>query len=140
MPIDIHRITSANTGLLANVDEDVFDDVIDPQRLQRFLADPGHVLFVAADSGRVIGHIRGIVHLQPDRASDLYIDNLGVGDSHKRQGVASRLIRELITWGKAQGCTYAWVATEPDNDEGVPFYEAQRFTRKTLAWFDTEIG
>jgi len=136
---DIHRITPANTGLLERIAQDVFDEAITPALLQRYLADAGHALFVAVDSGLVVGQIRGIVHLQPDRASDLYIDNLGVSPAHQRQGVATQLVGALVEWGKAHGCTYVWVATEPDNDSGVPFYKAQRFTGKTLAWFESEI-
>lgn len=140
MAADIHRITPANMGLLEKIAGDVFDEAIEPAFLQRYLADPGHALLVAVDGGLVVGQIRGIVHLQPDRASDLYIDNLGVSPAHQRQGIATRLVSALVAWGKAHGCTYVWVATEPDNDSGVPFYKAQRFTGKTLAWFESEIG
>jgi ribosomal protein S18 acetylase RimI-like enzyme len=129
MTAHIHRITKDNTDLLANIAEDVFDHAIDPVRLEHFLDSAGHVLFVAVDGGVVVGHIRGIVHLQPDRDADLYIDNLGVAPTHKRQGIATRLIRALVDWGGMHGCTYAWVATEPDNDEGVPKRSASRGRR-----------
>jgi ribosomal protein S18 acetylase RimI-like enzyme len=139
MAISIHRITPSNTSLLANIAEDVFDDDIAADRLETFLADSRHAMLVAMDGDRVVGQIRGNVHLQPDRASDLYIDNLGVSPSHQRRGIARQLIGALINWASAEGCTYAWVATETDNDGGIRFYEAQRFERRTLEWFATTI-
>ena len=139
MSISIQMITPANTPLLANIADDVFDDAIAADRLKTFLLDSRHVMFIAMDDALVVGQIRGNVHLQPDRASDLYIDNLGVSPSHQRRGIASQLIGALIRWAAAQGCTYAWVATETDNDGGIRFYEAQRFERRTLEWFATTI-
>ncbi len=137
--VSFHHVTRENRALLDAVDEDVFDHAITPEQLEAFLAAPGHALFVAVEDGVVVGHVRGIVHVQPDRASDLYIDNLGVAGNQRRKGIATRLIRELANWGKAEGCTYAWVATEPDNDQGIGFYTAQRFERVTFEYFGTEI-
>ena len=135
MTTTIHHITAANTALLDNVDADVFDHAIDRRHLAAYVADPRHALFVAVENGVVVAHIRGNVHLQPDRAPDLYIDNLGTAPSHQRRGIAARLMDALIAWGKAQGCTYAWVATEIDNDGAKGFYAAQRFMHDSIAMF-----
>jgi ribosomal protein S18 acetylase RimI-like enzyme len=139
MPASIHRITAANAALLDRVDPDVFDHPIDPRYLEAYVADPRHALFVAVENGVVVGHIRGNTHLQPDRAPDLYIDNLGTAPSHQRRGIAARLMDALIAWGKAQGCTYAWVATETDNEGAKGFYAAQRFMHDTIAMFALEF-
>jgi ribosomal protein S18 acetylase RimI-like enzyme len=139
MPASIHHITSANTDLLARVHPDVFDHPIDSRFLAAYVADPRHGLFVAIENGVVVSHIRGNVHLQPDRAPDLYIDNLGTAPSHQRRGIAARLMDALIAWGKAQGCTYAWVATEIDNDGAKGFYAAQRFMHDSIAMFALEF-
>jgi len=138
--IDIECVTPANASLLAAVAEDVFDEDITPDRLGAFLAADGHVMFVAVEAGQVVGQIRGMVHVQPDRASDLYIDNLGVAPSHKRRQIGSQLIAALMAWGEAQGCTYVWLATEPDNDEGLGFYNTLNFERSQLEWLSKVIG
>jgi ribosomal protein S18 acetylase RimI-like enzyme len=139
MPAAIHHITEANTALLARVDPDVFDHAIVATRVAAYVADPLHAMFVAVDDGVVVGHIRGCVHLQPDRASDLYVDNLGTAPSHQRRGIAAQLMRALLAWGEAQGCTYAWVATETDNEQAKGFYDAQNFERGTIAMFSQEL-
>jgi ribosomal protein S18 acetylase RimI-like enzyme len=137
--VSFHHITRENRALLDAVDEDVFDRAITPERLESFLAAPGHALFVAVEDGVVVGHARGIVHVQPDRASDLYIDNLGVAGDQQRKGIATQLIRELVDWGKARGCTYAWVAMEPDNQVAIAFYGARHFERQAIEYFGTGI-
>ncbi len=135
----IHHITPANTALLANVDPDIFDHAIDPAHLAVYVADPRHAMFVAMEDDLVIGQIRGSVHLQPDRASDLYIDNLGTAPALQRRGIAAAMMKAMLAWGEAQGCTYAWVATETDNEQAKGFYAAQRFMRDTIAMFALEI-
>ena len=135
----IHHITPANTALLDRYDPDVFDHAIDQARLAAYVADPLHAMFVAMDDDVVVGQIRGSVHLQPDRAPDLYIDNLGTAPSCQRRGIASDLMRAMLDWGQAQGCTYAWVATETDNEQAKGFYDAQNFERGTIAMFSQEL-
>ena len=139
MSISIHHITQANTALLDTVDSDVFDHAIDRGRIAAYVADPLHALFVAAEDGLVVGQIRGSVHLQPDRAPDLYIDNLGTAPSHQRRGIASALMKRMLGWGKAQGCTFAWVATENNNGGAQGFYAAQAFTHDTITMFALEM-
>lgn len=138
MTFAIHHVTPATTALLAHVDPDVFDHEIDPARLAAFAAAPLHALFVAVEGGLVVGQIRGSVHLQPDRASDLYIDNLGTAPAQQRRGIASALMARMLDWGKEQGCTYAWVATETDNDGAKGFYAAQGFAHGEVAMFSLE--
>ena len=140
MPVSIHHITPGNTALLSHVDPDVFDHEIDPVRVAAYVADPLHAMFVAVVDGLVVGQIRGSVHLQPDRAPDLYIDNLGAAPSHQRRGIASALMKQMLAWGEAQGCTYAWVATETDNEQARGFYATQEFEHGAIAMFSKALG
>jgi len=140
MTISIHLINRANTSLLARIADDVFDDDIQHDLLAAYVSDPRHAMMVAEEDGLVVGQIRGNVHLQPDRAPDLYIDNLGTAPSHQRRGIATQLIQALVAWGETQGCTYVWLGTETDNASGISFYEAQKFERCSLEMFSTEIG
>jgi ribosomal protein S18 acetylase RimI-like enzyme len=139
MTFSIHLITRANTSLLARVADDVFDEAIQHDLLSAYVADPRHAMLVAEVDGLVVGQIRGNIHMQPDRAPDLYIDNLGTAPSHQRRGIAAGLMKAMLAWGEAQGCTYAWVATETDNEQAKGFYAAQRFTHGTIAMFSLEM-
>jgi ribosomal protein S18 acetylase RimI-like enzyme len=139
MTVSIHQITATNAALLGKVDPDVFDHAIDPARVDAYAADPLHAMFVAVEKDLVVGQIRGSVHLQPDRAPDLYIDNLGTAPDRQRRGIASALMKEMLAWGALRGCTYAWVATETDNEQAKGFYAAQTFDHGTIAMFAMEM-
>lgn len=136
----VHRITAANADLLARVAEDVFDEAIDAAHLQAFVADARHALFVAVADGVAIGQARGMIHLQPDKAPDLYVDNLGVTPAAQRHGVATQLLDALIEWGRTAGCKTVWVATETDNVQANPFYTARGFKRATVAYYEKSFA
>jgi aminoglycoside 6'-N-acetyltransferase I len=122
MTAEIVRLTPANTVLLARVADDVFDDEIVPARVAAFLAESGHLMLLAVDDGLVVGQLAAIVHRHPDRATELYLDNLGVAPSHRRRGVARRLMEEMLELGRGLGCEEAWVGTEVDNDAARGLY------------------
>lgn len=121
---DIVRIDAANSNLLDNVAVDVFDHDIQTDRLAGFLAQPNHLLFVAADDGAVIGHIRGMILHSPDKGPVLYIDNLGVTPGRQREGIATRLMQAVAGEAARLGAKESWVATEIENDAANGFYRA----------------
>ncbi|MGJ8528596.1 GNAT family N-acetyltransferase [Maritalea sp.] len=139
MAWSIISISAENSGLLNNVASDVFDYPISAAYLKTYLAQPTHQLIVAVDEGQVIGHIRAVIHYQPDEAHHLYIDNLGVEPEFQRQGVASALFDGILAWGKSQGCKSYWVATECDNDEGNNFYRAIGLKSEQMYFYETKI-
>lgn len=120
--IVVRRVGKTEGNILANVDDDVFDDAIDPAHLAAYLAQPQNMLVVALDRDLVIGQCQAVMHTHPDQPPTLYLDNLGVAPSHRRRGIARRLVTEMMAWGKERGCAEAWVATEPDNEEARGLY------------------
>lgn len=123
MPIEFARITTETAALLEHVADDVFDGEIDPDRLAGFLAENGHLMLVALDDGLVVGQVAGVVHRHPDQPTELYLDNLGVAPSHRRQGIAARLLDEALALGREIGCEEAWVATETHNEAARSLYD-----------------
>lgn len=124
MSVTIIRVTADTAGMLRRVAEDVFDDEIDAARLSAFCAAEDALLLVAVANGQVVGQARAFVHRQPDSADQLYIDNLGVTPSHRRQGIATRLMRALAGEGAKRGCEDVWLATERGNAEARSFYRS----------------
>ena len=122
METQIARVGTADAGRLARVAADVFDDTIDPARLAAYLAEPGHLMVVAMTDGEVVGQARGMVHRHPDLPTELYIDNLGVTPARQREGIATRMLDELLAWGRELGCEAAWVGTETDNGPARMLY------------------
>ena len=121
----IVRVGPGDAGLLQRVADDVFDAPIDAGFLAAYLAEPRHMMVLAVSDGLVVGQARAIVHLSPDQAPELYIDNMGVTPDLWRRGIGGRLLDELMAWGRERGCGYAWLGTELDNVEARALYESR---------------
>ena len=135
MEVQIIRAAQAQAGLLDRVAEDVFDERIDLGRLAAYLADPSHLMVLAVSNGEVIGQARGVVHRHPDEPTELYIDNLGVTPTRKREGVATRLLDDLVAWGRSLGCEQAWVGTEVDNEAARALYQGRGSDAETFVMY-----
>jgi aminoglycoside 6'-N-acetyltransferase I len=129
--IEIRQVSAENAGLLGKLAEEVFDEPIDPVRLARYVAAPGHLMLVALDGELVVGQIMAVIHYHPDKPTELYIDELGIAPPWQRRGIGRRLLEAMLAMGRAQGCEEVWVGTEPGNEaarglygqfaEGAPF-------------------
>jgi ribosomal protein S18 acetylase RimI-like enzyme len=139
MNVDILRIGPGDAAVLERVSGDVFDEDIDPARVAAYLAEPSHLMVLAVSGGEVVGQARGIVHRHPDLPTELYIDNLGVTPARKREGIATRLLDELVAWGKEKGCEEAWVGTEPDNEPARTLYQRRGSEAETFVMYVYEL-
>jgi ribosomal protein S18 acetylase RimI-like enzyme len=125
MDVQIIHMGPADAHLLDHVADDVFDAKIDPDRLGAFLAEPRHLMVIAVSDGVVVGQGRAIIHLSPDQADELYIDNMGVAPVRQREGIGGRILDELLAWARERGCDYAWLGTEDDNVPARALYESR---------------
>ena len=136
MDVEIRRIQPGDEALLQLVAEDVFDEAIDPARLTAFLAEPRHLMVLAIVDGLVVGQGRAIVHLQPDQADGLYIDNMGVDPAYQRRGLGGRILDDLLAWGRERGCASAWLGTESDNLPARALYESRGGKGQEMVYFE----
>jgi ribosomal protein S18 acetylase RimI-like enzyme len=136
METKIIRVGPGDAGLLERVAEDVFDDVIDAAHLTAYLADDRHVMVLALSDGVVVGQARGILHLHPDEPPGLYIDNMGVTPARQREGIAGRMLDDLLAWGREKGCGHAWLATELDNTPARGLYESRRGKGAEIVFYE----
>lgn len=139
MKTHIVRAGPAEADLLARVAVDVFDAPIEPQKLATYLAQPGHLMVLAVTDGEVVGQARGIVHRHPDLPTELYIDNLGVTPDRRRERLATRMLDELVAWGRELGCEEAWVGTEPDNTAARALYDRRGAEAETFVMYVYEL-
>jgi ribosomal protein S18 acetylase RimI-like enzyme len=124
--IEFRRLLPADAVLFERVAEEVFDEAVDPVRLSAYLSQPCHHMIVAIHDGVVVGQTAAVVHRHPDKPTELYIDEVGVADGYRRQGIARRMLALMLAHGKAIGCEEAWVGTEPDNLPARGLYEQRR--------------
>jgi len=137
--VDVTRVTQENVAKLDSVADDVFDAAIEPSRLRAYVAEPSHILLIATSSDVVIGQVKGVVHRHPDRATELYVDDLGVDPAYQRRHIATRLLSELRAIGRAAGCEEIWVATEPDNEPARKLYESLGLQPRTAMVFEAKL-
>jgi GNAT superfamily N-acetyltransferase len=122
--VEIRILGATEDAVLSRVAPDVFDRWIDADAARTFLADPRTHLAVAIEQGVVVGMASAHHYHHPDKPQpQLWIDEVGVAATHRRRGVASRLLAILFDQARALGCGEAWVLAERGNDEACKLYE-----------------
>jgi GNAT superfamily N-acetyltransferase len=111
MPVEFLRVGPDQIAVFDCVADDVFDAAIDRERLESYLAAPGHLMILAVEAGVVVAQCAAVVHRHPDKVTELYIDELGTAASHRRQGIARQLIDAMFDWGRELGCKESWLGT-----------------------------
>ncbi len=115
MDVDICLLNLENTDLLNRIGPEVFDNPIDQDQLEAFLHDERHFMVLALDDGIVVGMASAVEYLHPDKQPQLWINEVGVATTHRRQGIGRKLVQELIGIGENRGCVYAWLGTDNEN-------------------------
>jgi aminoglycoside 6'-N-acetyltransferase I len=136
---EIRKLTPADAALLANVADDVFDEAIDSTRLAAYLVEPGHLMLLAIADGTVIAQVAAVIHRHPDKPTELYIDEVGVTPAFQRQGIARRMLDEMIAIGRELGCEEAWVGTELDNLPARGLYESRGAAAESFVMYVYDI-
>jgi aminoglycoside 6'-N-acetyltransferase I len=139
MAIEIIQLSESNMDILNNYDEDIFDEKIDTYRLAAMLKERNNILLVAVNEGVVIGQVLGVIHRHPDKPTELYIDDLGVSETFQRRGIATRLLEQLYIIGIDRGCDEVWVATEPENEPAIKFYESLNLAARKVIVFEGNL-
>ena len=120
----IRMLGSHEAHVLANLSPDVFDKPINPEWCAEFFADPRHHLAVALDGDLVVGMASGVHYLHPDKAPQLFINEVAVASTHARQGIGRKLVSTLVEHGRTVGADEAWVLTSPTNEAAKRMYRA----------------
>lgn len=108
-------------GLLRMSDE-LFDHPPRRDWTAAFLSQPGHHMLIALDGLAVIGFVSAVRYLHPDKPPELWINEVGVVESHQRRGVGSRLLERTLSLAREHGCANAWVLTDEGNAAAKRLY------------------
>ena len=125
MELEIRQVKPEDVALFDRVAEAVFDAPVDPSRLAAYLAEPAHHMLVALRAGEVVAQVAKVIHRHPDKATELYIDEVGVTPALQQQGIARAMLDQMFELGRALGCEEAWVGTETDNRPARGLYESR---------------
>ncbi len=142
MPLEIRLVGPDDAHLLREVEPDVFDHELRAPWTEEFLRDPRHHLAIATEGGVVVGFASGVHYVHPDKAPELWINEVGVAAGHRRRGIGRAVVEALVRHGRALGCTAAWVLTEQDNAPAQALYRAVggRRARPDPVLFEVDLG
>jgi len=122
---EVRLLTAKDVELLAKADPDVFDDPVIPASTTEFLADPRHHIAVAIADGVIVGFASAVCYVHPDKpAPEFWINEVGVAESHRGQGLAKQIMACLLDKARQLGCAEAWVLTEHDNTAAKRLYQS----------------
>lgn len=139
MSVEIRLLRTADADVLNRVAEDVFDGPVVPALASEFLADPRHHLLVALVDGIVVGMVTAVDYVHPDKARQLWINELGVATAYRRRGIARQLLRAMLRHGRMLGCTEAWLGTEHDNYAARGLYEDAGSTAEPFVLYSWDL-
>ncbi len=140
MTYPIHIATPATAHLFDHPHDDVFDRPLDADLLSSYLADPRLHIVVAMDGTQLIGMCSGMHYHHPDKPPQMWINELGVADPWRRQGLATRLVAALSALARTLDCTEIWVVADP-TDMAEGFYTSLGWARTgtRLAMFTGDL-
>ncbi len=118
LDIRLVELTAETAAELVRGAEALFDNPIRPDSLAAFLGDPNHLLWFAVAAGEPIGFASASILLHPDKAPQLFINEVEVLESFRRKGIGRALVARLVAAARARGCDYAWLGTATDNVGG----------------------
>ena len=121
--------------------EDGLDDFIREDKEWR--GRPDTIALVAEVDGEVAGYLEASLQPPLDSArwqsprdlaeTRLFINLVGTGDAHKRQGVATLLVEAAEEWGRSQGASVAICDTFIGSPLSMPFWEQRmKYERQAI--------
>ncbi|MFK7791850.1 MAG: GNAT family N-acetyltransferase [Devosiaceae bacterium] len=131
----IERLSPELAADFPAIADDVFDAAPNAEHLEKLALMPGHALFLAIGGEVVVGQLLAMAQFQADQAPQLYIHNLGVCPTFKRQGIARELFEAAMAWGRDSGCDSVWLATDVGNTEAQGFYRSLGYVRQPAEVF-----
>ena len=133
--MNIERLGPGDNSRLAAV-EDLFDGPLQPAAVERFLNDPGHHVLIAYVDGEPAGFVSGVEMTHPDKGTEMFLYELGVGEPYRRQGVGSALVSTLKELARERGCYGMWVLCDDDNAAAVNTYRKVGGSSSSPTLFD----
>jgi ribosomal protein S18 acetylase RimI-like enzyme len=115
-----------------------FDERVIPVAATRFLNSDDHHLLVAYVGGAPVGFVTGVEMTHPDKGTEMFLYELGVGADFRGQGIGRALVTALAELAQERGCYGMWVLADHDNDAALATYAATGAIRESenvlLSW------
>jgi aminoglycoside 3-N-acetyltransferase I len=108
--------------------------------LEALLGKPHFIALAALAGDEVVGALAGYVLEKFEQArSEVYIYDLAVAEPHRRNGIATALIRELQRVARERGAYVIFVQADYGDEPAIRLYESLG-TREEVLHFDIPVG
>ncbi len=150
IPAEILQLGSADVAqfeVMMTVFGEAFDEVATycenrPSRayVEELLASPFFIAIAALDQGTVVGGLAAyeLKKFEQER-SEIYIYDLAVAATHRRQGIATALIHKLRRIGSARGAYVIFVQADYEDPPAIALYE-KLGVREEVLHFDIAVS
>lgn len=92
------------------------------EQLRSQLPDGNHCFLTAVEDGKVLGYV-GMIHVLDEG----YISNVAVAPAARRQGIADRLIAELLRRAETLALAFVTLEVRSGNAPAIALYEKHGF-------------
>ena len=92
-------------------------------RLIKIIGNPDHCVYVATESGKVVGWIHGFYSLRVESDFFVEIGGLVVSENYRNTGIGRKLVYKVIEWTEFRNCTKIRVRCNVIRKESHQFYE-----------------
>ncbi|HET9983273.1 MAG TPA: GNAT family N-acetyltransferase [Longimicrobiales bacterium] len=140
MPLEVRLLGAGDGEVLERVAPDVFDGPVRARWTREFLGDARHHIIVAIDDRVVVGMVTAVDYVHPDKAPQLWVNEIGVAPSHRRRGIGRRLLDAMLAHGRALGCTEAWLGTEETNEAARALYRGAGGVEEPFILYSFDLG
>lgn len=139
MPTTFHLLGVEDASVFERVAPGVFDNPVDPALAAEFLRDPRHHMAVVVEDGMLVAMASAVHYIHPDKAAQMWVNEVGTAPTHRRRGLATRLLGMLEAHAREIGCTTIWLATEADNDPARACYRKLGWKEASGAWYEKKL-
>lgn len=145
---DIRRLTRDDTALMRALSAmfgEAFNDIEtytgarpNADYLERLLDSEPFIALAAMKGDEVVGGLVAYELRKFERArSEIYLYDLAVAAAHRREGIATALIRELASIAKARGAYVVFVQADQGDEPAIALY-SKLGIREDVLHFDIE--
>ena len=135
MPYAIRHLAGVDVPVLKQLlrtfgvafgDPDTYEGAIPSDDYLRTLLDkPTFIALAGLDGDEVVGGLAAYVLEKFERErSEVYIYDLAVAESHRRRGIATRLIEALKPIARARGAWVIFVQADPGDTAAIALYQS----------------
>ncbi|MEE1061457.1 MAG: ribosomal protein S18-alanine N-acetyltransferase [Ruminococcus sp.] len=120
----IERMTAQHVDAVLEIENECFAHPWSRQSIESELENKNSVFYTALEGDEVAGYIGMSTVLDEG-----YIFNVAVSAKHRKKGIGSALIQELVTYGKKNNFCFLTLEVRESNENAISLYSKFGFIK-----------